>query len=246
MDQENNNEVENTEVNNDTENTDVNNEAEKLYAGKYKSVNELEKGYKETTKYTRELNEEIKTLKDSIPQAPEEYNLDFKDVQGFENVNVSAEDPDIKPMLPVFKELNLSQDQVSRIIQEYVTTMQDLSESEDQIKENLGSEANTMLNDLQKFTNKLPVEDQQIMASLSDTSAGIDFLHRYLIGKDLKIPGVQNNSNEPTMTSSELFEQAGKFKDDNKNAIGFNTDLQNKYNKMMERAILLEEKENKK
>lgn len=52
-------------------------EPEKLYAGKYKTVEELEKGYKETEKsFNRvaELEKEIETLRSQVPKQPQIVN----------------------------------------------------------------------------------------------------------------------------------------------------------------------------
>lgn len=88
-------------------------EPEKLYAGKYKTVEELEKGYKETEKsFNRvaELEKEIETLRSQVPKQPQivneqgkvnpQYeqqfylNLNRGELQEYQNLALRIEDTD--------------------------------------------------------------------------------------------------------------------------------------------------------
>ncbi len=252
METENLNEGQPADVSNDTtsaptDNTSAgeSNNNQTLLAGKYKSVEELERGYRESTKYARELGTKIKDMEGAAPKAPENYEFDFNNVEGLEGVEISVDDPDMKAMIPVFKELNLSQDQASRLVEAHLKNMASLAESNDQIKEKLGPQANTIISKLQEFTDKLPPEDQQILQSLADTSAGIDFLYRHLVGGELSTPGLQNNSGTPQKSAAELKADAFKFKADNAKSIGFDRTQQEQYQKMMRAALVAEENEAK-
>tara|TARA_R110000822_G_scaffold20601_2_gene65895 strand:+ start:1987 stop:2757 length:771 start_codon:yes stop_codon:yes gene_type:complete len=217
---------------------------ETLLAGKYKSVEDLEKGYRESTKYSRELNDKVKTLEGAVPTAPEEYEFNFKEIEGLEDVEIKADDPDMKAMLPVFKELNLTNDQANRLVQAHLQSMASLSETPEQIKEGLGSEADTIVTKLQDFTNGLPLADQQIMQALSDTSAGVDFLYRHLIGGELPTPGLSEGGST-SVSSTELFKTASDFKTARSASIGFNASEQKEYSRLMRTAIIAEENEKK-
>ena len=216
-----------------------------LLAGKYKSVEDLEKGYRESTKYGRELNDKVKNLEGSIPKAPDAYEFNFKDVEGLEDVEISAEDPDMAAMLPVFKELNLTNDQANKLVQAHLKTMADLAETPDQIKEQLGSNADVVVTKLQEFTNSLPEQDQLIMQALSDTSAGVDFLYRHLIGGELPTPGPTQDGSSVPQSSAELYKTAFDFKKDRAKSIGFSKSEQDEYSKLMRTALVAEQNEKK-
>lgn len=250
MEIENLNEGQPAEMSNDTttaptDNTSAeeSNNNQTLLAGKYKSVEELEKGYRESTKYARELGTKIKDMESATPKAPEKYEFNFNDIEGLEGVEISIDDPELKAIIPVFKELNLSQDQASKLIEAHLKNRLSLAESNDQIREKLGSQADIIINKLQEFTNKLPLEDQQIIQSLADTSAGIDFLYRHLVGGELSTPGLQNNNGTPQKSAAELKADAFKFKADNIKSIGFDRTQQEQYQQMMRAALIAEENE---
>jgi len=216
-----------------------------LYAGKYKSVEDLEKGYRESTKYGRDLNDKVKNLESSIPVAPKNYEFNFKEIEGLENVELTNEDPDIAAMLPVFKELNLTNDQANKLVQAHLKNITTLAESPEQIKEKLGINADVVVTKLQEFTSKLPEQDQLVMQALSDTSAGVDFLYRHLIGGELPTPGpAQDGSNVP-QSSAELYKIAFDFKKDRSRSIGYSKNEQNEYSKLLRTALVAEENEKK-
>jgi len=231
--------------NNSSEGGAETNEPAVLLAGKYKSVQDLEKGYKESTKYSRDLSSKVKDLESAIPKAPDAYEFNFKEVEGLEDVEISAEDPDMVAMLPVFKELNLTNEQASKLVQAHLQNMASLAETPDQIKEKLGSNADVITTKLQEYTNTLPSEDQQIMQSLTDTAAGTDFLYRHIIGGELSTPGGSQGEGSAPQNSAELFKTASDFKKDRANSIGFNKGEQEAYSKLMRTAIIAEDNEKK-
>lgn len=221
--------------------------SETLYAGKYKSVEDLEKGYRESTKYARELGAKVKGLEDSIPKAPENYEFDFSNVEGLEGVQITPEDEDIAAMIPVFKELNLNQDQASKLVSAHLKNMASLAETDDQIKEKLGDNADFIIGKLQEYTNGLPESDQMILQSLADSSAGIDFLFRHLIGQgEMPTPGVQNNVGSSQKTAAQLEAEAFEFRKNNAASIGFNATQQKQYNDMMRAAVIARQNEMRK
>lgn len=216
-----------------------------LLAGKYKSVEDLEKGYRESTKYSRDLSSKVKNLESAMPKAPDTYEFSFKDVEGLENVEISNDDPDMAAMLPVFKELNLTNEQANRLVQAHIKTMAELSETPEKIKEKLGSNADVIVTKLQEFTNSLPEEDQLIMQALSDTSAGVDFLYRHLIGGELPTPGPAQEGSSAAQSSAELYKIAFDFKKDRAKSIGFSRNEQDEYSKLLRTALVAEQNEKK-
>lgn len=220
-------------------------ELEKVYAGKYKTVDDLEKGYKESTKYGRDLSAKVKDLEAKIPKAPEKYSFDFSQVKGMEGVKLDESDPDMAAMIPVFKELNLSQEQASKLVQAHLQNMAALTPTAEQIKAGLGPNADTIINRLQTFTNKLPIEDQRVVQALSDTPEGIDFLYRHLVGEELPTPPGGQGGGAAPKSAAELKAEAFKYKADNARSIGFDKSQQEQYAKLMRVALVAEENEKK-
>lgn len=218
---------------------------EKVYAGKYKTVDDLEKGYKETSKYAREQAALAKSLESQIPKAPEKYAFDFSAVKGLENVKLEETDPDMVGMIPVFKELNLSQEQASRLVAAHLQNMASLTPTPEQIKEQLGPNSEVIIGRLQTYTNKLPLEDQKVLQALSDTPEGIDFLYRHLVGQELPTPAQGGPSGAAPKSAAELKDAAFKYKADNSRSIGFDRGQQEQYTKLMRIALIAEENEKK-
>lgn len=218
---------------------------EKIYAGKYKSVEDLEKGYKETTKYAREQANLAKDYQSQLPKAPDKYTFDFSGTDDLKDVTINPDSPDIAPILPVFQKHNITQEAANDIISTYLRSQAAMAPTAEQIKEQLGSNAEGMLSKLQNFTYKLPLEDQKIMQSLSDSAEGIDFLYRHLIGQELGVPAQTGTSSSAAKPAAELMAEAFKYKSDNANSIGFNKSQQDEYSKLMRNALIAEENEKK-
>lgn len=218
---------------------------ETLLAGKYKAVEDLEKGYKESTKYGREQAAKVKALESSVPKAPENYEFNFEGVEGLEGVELSASDPDIAGMLPVFKELNLTNEQASKLIEAHWKNMASLTETPEQIKAKLGSNADVIVTKLQEFSDGLPLEDQQIVQNLTDTAEGTDFLYRHLIGGELPTPGPIGDNSAAPVSSAELLTKAFNYKKEKARSLGHSPSEQAEYKKLMHAAIIAEENEKK-
>ena len=220
-------------------------EGEKLFAGKYKSVEDLEKGYKESSKYAREQAAALKDLQNKMPKAPEKYVFDFSKVEGMQDATLDENAPDLAPLIPVFKELNLGQEQVDKLVQTWIKTQQSLLLTKDQIKEGLGGNADVILSRLQAHTDKLPLEDQQIISMLSDDPKVIDFMYRHLVGEELPVPANTGNSGAAPKSAADLKAEAFKYKADNAKSIGWDKGQQDTYTKMMHAALAAEEREKK-
>lgn len=221
-------------------------QGEKLFAGKYKTPEDLEKGYNESTKYAREQAALVKDLQGKLPKAPDKYVFDYSKVPEMQNSTLDESSPDLAPLIPVFKELNLNQEQVDKLVQTWVKTQQSLLLTKDQIMEGLGANASVIQTRLQEYTNKLPAEDQQIVSMLSDDPKVIDFMYRHLVGEEQQIPAAgQGGSSAPTKTAAELKTEAFKYKSENANSIGWDKGQQDTYQKMLNVALLAEDNERK-
>lgn len=228
-----------------TPNPNQSQQGEKLFAGKYKSAEDLEKGYSEATKFGREQAALVKDLQSKMPKAPDKYTFDFSKVEDLKDVTIDPEAPDLAPMIPVFKELNLSQEQVSKLAEAWVRTQSSLAPTAEQIKEGLGPNADVMLSRLQAFTNKLPLADQQIISQLSGNAANVDFMYRHFVGEELPVPANAGSGGVPAKSAADLKSEAFKYKADNARSIGWDKGQQETYTKMMNVALLAEENEKK-
>lgn len=222
-----------------------NQQGEKLFAGKYKSAEDLEKGYSEATKFGREQAALVKDLQGKMPKAPEKYVFDFSKTEDLKDVTIDPEAPDLAPMIPVFKELNLSQEQVGKLAEAWVRTQSSLAPTPEKIKEELGANADVMLSRLQAFTNKLPLADQQVISQLSGSAANIDFMYRHFVGEELPVPANTGGGGAPQQTAAELKSAAFKYKADNSRSISWDKGQQETYTKMMNAALIAEENEKK-
>lgn len=78
------------------------NAEDKLFAGKFKSAEELEKGYKEA----------VQKLTEKTPSAPESYEFDFSGHDVLKDFEIDfSTDPEWQDVAPAFKEANITQDQ---------------------------------------------------------------------------------------------------------------------------------------
>lgn len=210
---------------------------ETLYAGKYKSVDELVKGYGESSKYIRDLTSKVKEYEAKIPKAPEEYKFDFSNSE-IKDIAVDPESQELKNMLPVFKELNLSNDQAQKIVETYIKTLSANVPSPEDIKRVLGPDAEIKIGRLQTFTGNLPAKDQEIMKSLTETPEGVDFLYRYLLNDNTSqsIPSNIGNGSIAGKTSKELYDEAFAYRDSKKETFDMDSAAKQHYENLMLKA----------
>lgn len=155
-----------------------------LYAGKYKTVEELEKGYREATGRLRELGGKAKAA-DGVLGAPEEsdelagtagYSTENWIPEGVE-VELNLEDPLITAVLPEMRSLGLSQGSVDKLAQAWVAAQaKAAAEAEEALQKQLsilGENANERIADTNQFLlRKLPKEHAEAITSgRADTAA---------------------------------------------------------------------------
>lgn len=142
------------------------------YAGKFGSVDDLEKGYKELSAKVRE----------KAPTAPEEYELNLGEVESLADYKTQLEGLDlndntlIQAALPAFKKHNISQDAANEIIADVLAA--DLSEMinpEEELKK-LGPEGGELIKELSAFKAKFPAEEQGFLDQIATTAEGVKFL----------------------------------------------------------------------
>lgn len=141
------------------------------YAGKFSSIEDLEKGYKELTGKLRE----------KTPPAPEEYDFSsfaedeaFKEAPGI--LDGLSEDPLLEAALPVFKKHDLSQEAVSDIVK--AVLQHDLQNYTDPKAEmaKLGDTADEQVMEIARWMNKFPEEKRAALMGMTTTADGIQAL----------------------------------------------------------------------
>lgn len=195
---------------------------EKLFAGKYKTPEDLEKGYKELSKKVRENKVEV----------PDEYNL-----EKLEGV-FEADDPMLTKYLGKFKELGLSQDQAEHILAEYGADMIGQKIDPEAELAKLGNEGKSIIGEIESFVAKqgsnFSDSEKQILASMTSTAEGVRAFHKLVsMTKTQNIPSDVDSL--PAESKAELQEQASKLRQDPN--FFSKPDLQQKYNELMRRSV---------
>lgn len=196
---------------------------EKLLAGKYKTAEELEKGYKELSKKLREGKVE----------APEEYSLEA--VSEF----FDAEDPMLGEYLGVFKELGLSQAQADALLAKYGADMAAQNVDPEAEKAKLGAEGEAMIKGLESFFAKqkgnFSEAEQAALGSMASTADGVKALNKLVsLTREQNIP--EQVASTPGESKAELLEKANKLRADP--AFYTKPSVQEEYNKLMSLAVL--------
>lgn len=221
----------------------ANDDAGELIFGKFKDMDAATEGYK-----TLE-SENGKLRRERAPEAPEvyEYNFtednDLKDVvpQDFDFAN----DPLLKQLEPAFKELNITQEQASKLVGEYLKYEVSLQTNPADELAKLGPNGNQVVEDVKNFSQKhFNEEEQAILQQWATTGEATSLLHK--ISKMSKgsasIPsGNDGSANTVQKSSDELFLQAQELRRSTK-GFEFNSDAKNRYEALMQKAIEAEEK----
>lgn len=117
------------------------NEGEKLYAGKFKTVEELESGYNNTAKLFQE-NEDLKKKFESVTKIPDEY---------LTPADVALHESDIAEVKRLAKNSGLTQDQFDKLARETHAKTASNIQSFELAKKELGADN---LNIIQDFVKK--------------------------------------------------------------------------------------------
>lgn len=204
-----------------------------LLAGKYKTQEELEKGYNSQAKYVQEIQAENKELKKNI-EVPEEYKFDFDE----DLSDVGLEPGELNEINKSFKEAGLSQNQAEKLMDKFISAYIESIPDVDQIKEDLGPKAKEIIDDCQAYINKFPnIEDRERFNDMCNSAENVEFLHRMVVSPNLEksIPG--NTVAVSTKESlQDMKENLDKFWNDNKDVLssGSDTALIEKYESMFD------------
>lgn len=145
---------------------------EKLLAGKYKTPEDLEQGYKELSKKLREKTE-----------PPEKYDLDSlknnEELAGLLPEDYSfQDDPMFQVLEPAFREAGLTQDQVVKLTQAKMLFDKANMVDPKAEMEKLGSNAGQVITDVRSFVDSsLPDDLKEVAEAFAYTAEGVKLLH---------------------------------------------------------------------
>ena len=203
-----------------------------LYAGKFKTAEALETGYKELmTKFTEKR-----------PTAPDEYNFDFSEHETLKNHQINLDDdPTYQAMVPLFKEMNLSQEQASTLMNTYMESIySEIPDIGEEMKK-LGPNANEMLDRVNKFVAKeVPEKFRPLIEQAGATAVGVEFVEWVQNGmmRDGPIP-TDADAYAPRKSYQEVMAEAMELR---KGTPNFEIDkkAQARYEALMDQAVKLQ------
>lgn len=203
-----------------------------LYAGKYKTAEDLEKGYKEV----------VQKLTEKRPGAPEEYKFDFSESETLKNVEMSLDnDPTYQKMIPLFKELNLTQEQAQAIVGTYMeTAYEGIPDIGEEMKK-LGPNANEIITKVNNFVAKqVPEKFRPLVEQAGSTAVGVEFVEWVQNGmmRDNSIP-TDAEAYAPRKSYQDLMAEATAMRKSNPN-FDIDKKAQARYEQMMDEAVKLQ------
>lgn len=150
-----------------------------LYAGKFKTIEELEAGYNNAAKVYQE-NEELKTKYNSVTSVPDEYNIP---------ADVILHDNDIAQLKATAKESGLTQAQFERLAKKQTELVQSKLNDFENAKKEVGIDN---LNLLQDFLNKTypdKVADKMLKEAIKDKDLRAQLLDQRTKMLNSSVPG---------------------------------------------------------
>jgi hypothetical protein len=194
---------------------------EKLFAGKYKTAEDLENGYSELSKMVRERDTALNDYKSKY-SAPEKY--DFSDFQ--------MPDSHLVPVaLEAFKGMGISNEMAKNFFKAVLEADQKaIGERTKRELEALGPDGDKILGELKDFAGKaLTEEERDALTAITSSAAGVKLAHKlYQLSKSKDVPspaeGVSNTPPaDPKAAALSFLEKHGVDK------IGGSADLQKEY-----------------
>jgi hypothetical protein len=143
--------------------------------GKYDNVKDLVKGYKEATTKLRE----------KTPTAPDAYAFDFSQHETLGKAlkdDWLADDPIWAAMEPVFKEVGVTQEQASRLMEAHLNWTHSNIPDLDAEKKRLGTDADAILATIQTAAPKLAKTEGDVAALdyIGRNADAVKLLHRMI------------------------------------------------------------------
>lgn len=204
-----------------------------LYLGKYKTPADAFEGYKELSRRLREKS----------PEAPAEgyvgIKLDGDDVpEVLRGSEINTEtDPMFKRFETVFKEIGLSQEQVSRLVKEHAVFGVESAPDLETVKTALGQDGDVMLSNIESWVGrngKHLDEDMQTAMLEWGQNAGSIKLMNFIVSQAGEKPLPKNPGSQTGESWQDLEAQAFKLKEHEN--FDVSRGMKEKYEAMMNRA----------
>lgn len=144
--------------------------AEKLFAGKYHSVDALEQGYRELSRLVRE----------KTPEVPETYQLDLSEFQA-EGAEAPSLEHDVlwQTVSPAMREAGMSNKQAEAVTKAFIHFQQQQAAEEQKALKAMGVEGQHMVHHVRRFVDStFGAEEKAIAHQLAATVDGVKFLHK--------------------------------------------------------------------
>ena len=214
---------------------------EGLVFGKYKDAMAAEDAFKKLESENGRLRRE------KAPTAPDEYTFDFsedtdmKDIIGEEYD--FANDPLLQAMNPVFKESNMTQDQVNAAVKAFMKFQHSTAPDFEAEMDKLGSGADSIIKEVQTFVSRNFNESERaLLEDVATTAEATKILHKIskMVSPNKPIPAQATGAS--IKSSAELYAEAQKIRQEAGSNFQFNTTAQALYEKKMDAAVDAESK----
>lgn len=206
-----------------------------LIFGKYKNMEAAQDAFKTLESENGRLRRERK------PEAPEAYEFNFAEDEDLKDIYGEydfKEDPLFQSLEPVFKDVNITNEQAQSIVAAFGKYQKSQMIDFDGEVSKLGDNGAEMLAEVENFVQKnYPLEEQDVIAQIATSAEGIKFIKSHLMDKAKNIPGDAGQT--INATSAELFDKAMQLKRSSDN-FHYNTKAQEQYEKIMDEAVKLQ------
>jgi hypothetical protein len=156
-----------------------NSEPPKLYAGKFKSIEELEAGYNNAAKVYQE-NEDLKTKYSEVTKVPDDYQVPS---------DVALHDNDIAQLKLSAKESGLTQAQFERLAQRQNSHVQSQVDAFEAAKKEVGADNINLLQDFLAKTYPDKVADKMLKEAIKDKDLRSQLLEQRSKMLNSSVPG---------------------------------------------------------
>ena len=199
-----------------------------LYLGKYKTLPDFVKGYKELSQKVREKNPEA-------PAKPEDYVFEFKH-DGLKDVKLTLEDPLWKQVAPAFQKAGVTQSQAQEIVEAFLVGELSFRPNAEEEKKKLGDQAETIVGEVTGFVKKHNRPEVERLAVLAGESAETLKAFHWMVGQMGEKPIPAKLDTTEHKTRDEWIEDARRYKEANIKTIDTNEYQQQHYYGLLAKA----------
>lgn len=206
-----------------------------LYLGKYKTLPDVFKGYKELTAKLREKTPEP-------PEKPGDYAFEFQ-ADGLKDYKIPADDPEWGELAPVFHQARLSNEQAQAVVEAAITRrIREADKGREAARQELGSDADKIVADVSGYGAKLQNPEFNNLAILAGTDGkALRALHALIAATKDKPTPARPGMAAPGKTAEEWQAEAVSFRRKHQEAGTMNAARSAEYDAMMLKSIQAEE-----